>query len=84
MADGVEALAQLHILYSDWARSFNRWQGALYPNFIINKVGSHHKCKKCFAHSDSLIWNIHLLATEEKNSRVKSLIPGRFAVYWQK
>ena len=30
------ALAQLYALYSHRARSFNQWQRALYPNFIIN------------------------------------------------
>ena len=30
------ALAQLYALYSHRARSFNQWQHALYPNFIIN------------------------------------------------
>ena len=29
------ALAQLYALYSHTARSFNQWQRALYPNFII-------------------------------------------------
>ena len=35
MTDGVTALAQLYALYSHRARSFNQWQHALYPNFII-------------------------------------------------
>ena len=35
LADGVTALAQLYALYSHRARSFNQWQRALYPNFII-------------------------------------------------
>ena len=30
------ALAQFYALYSHRARSFNQWQRALYPNFIIN------------------------------------------------
>ena len=37
LADGVTAVAQLYTLYSHRARSFNQWQRALYPNFIINK-----------------------------------------------
>ena len=36
LADGVTALAHLYALYSDRAHSFNQWQRALYPNFIIN------------------------------------------------
>ena len=36
LADGVTAVAQLYALYSHRARSFNQWQHALYPNFIIN------------------------------------------------
>ena len=35
LADGVTASAQLHTLYSPRARSFNQFQHALYPNFII-------------------------------------------------
>ena len=35
LADGVTALAQLYALHSHRARSFNQWQYALYPNFII-------------------------------------------------
>ena len=35
MADDVTALAQFYALYSHRARSFNQWQRALYPNFII-------------------------------------------------
>ena len=35
LADGVTAVAQLYALYSHRARSFNQWQRALYPNFII-------------------------------------------------
>ena len=37
MADGVTGLAQFYALYSHKARSFNQWQHALYPNFIINE-----------------------------------------------
>ena len=36
LADGVTTLAQFYALYSHRARSFNQWQRALYPNFIIN------------------------------------------------
>ena len=35
LADDVTALAQFYALYSHRARSFNQWQRALYPNFII-------------------------------------------------
>ena len=35
LADSVTAVAQLYDLYSHTARSFNPWQRALYPNFII-------------------------------------------------
>ena len=41
LADGVTALAQLYALYSHRARSFNQWQRALYPNFIINRTRSY-------------------------------------------
>ena len=34
-ADGMTASAQLYVFYFDRARSFNQWQRALYPNFII-------------------------------------------------
>ena len=34
-ADGMTALAELYVLYFDRASSFNWWQRALYPNFII-------------------------------------------------
>ena len=33
--DGMTALAELYVLYFVRASSFNRWQRALYPNFII-------------------------------------------------
>ena len=33
LADGMTALAQLYVLYSDKARSFNQWQRVLYSNF---------------------------------------------------
>ena len=36
LADGVTTVARLYALYSHRARSFNQWQRALYPNFIIN------------------------------------------------
>ena len=36
LPDGLTALAQLYALNSHRARSFNQWQHALYPNFIIN------------------------------------------------
>ena len=35
LADGVTALAQLYALCSHRVRSFNQWQRALFPNFII-------------------------------------------------
>ena len=35
LADGVTALGQLYALYYDSKRSFNQWQRALHPNFII-------------------------------------------------
>ena len=35
LADGVTALAQLRVLYSDRARSFNQWQRVLHANFIM-------------------------------------------------
>ena len=40
------ALAQLYALYSHRARSFNQWQHALYPNFIINshRARSFNQC----------------------------------------
>ena len=46
LADGVTALAQFYALYSHGARSFNQWQRALYPNFIVKwyreSPGLHH------------------------------------------
>ena len=42
LVDDVTALAQLRVLYSDRARSFNQWQRVLHANFImitINKGG---------------------------------------------
>ena len=38
LADGVTALAQLRVLYSDRARSFNRWQPTLHPKCTIIHV----------------------------------------------
>ena len=56
LADGVTAVAQLYALYSHRARSFNQWQHALYPNFIINWLYIRIYTKKC---NDSLL-NISL------------------------
>ena len=39
------ALAQLYALHSHGARSFNQWQRALYPNFIVN-------CMSCAGYRD--------------------------------
>ena len=42
LVDDVTALAQLRVLYSDRARSFNQWKRVLHANFImitINKAG---------------------------------------------
>ena len=50
MADGVTALAQLYAL-----RSFNQWQYALYPNFIIIFVRAHKRTwiYQCLSHEKS-------------------------------
>ena len=40
LADSVTALAQLYALYSHRVRSFNQWQRALYPNFIIKNTST--------------------------------------------
>ena len=52
LAYGVTALAQLYALYSDRAHSFNQWQRALYPNFVIIKFNmyvlqAHNSFRKC-------------------------------------
>ena len=43
LADGMTALAQLYAPYSHRARSFNQWQRALYPDFIMMYIRTHDR-----------------------------------------
>ena len=48
LADGVTALAQLRVLYSGRARSFNRWQPILHPTCITINVDCKHSTNQSF------------------------------------
>ena len=88
LADGVTALAHLYALYSDRAHSFNQWQRALYPNFIINLhrlLASHQRERGrnlSLLHSQIALhhgaWNTLTSPWEEKKRCLRLSLPIYF------
>ena len=67
---GVTALAQLYTLYSHTARSFNQWQRALYPNFIIRIINKYCRyAQYCSRHLNALFYEVVQRKRKDKATR---------------
>lgn len=77
LADGMPALAQLYVLYSDKARSFNQWQRVLYSNFYdtIRANYVHIYINNYTAQNDMLSIDCTILTTKFVNIAPSSHIP---------